>query len=93
MPTPDVEMDGALEQMSSFADVSTRTTADEELYSSSMTGQHGAHFSPKAQEKAPTSAQVIPSCPKSQVLIGSALSCHQSDAFNTTQHEYALQLA
>ena len=44
--------------MSSFADQSAKTTADEELYSSSMTGQRGVQFSPKSQDKAPSSPQV-----------------------------------
>ena len=46
-------MDGALEQMSTFADVAAKTSADEEMYGSSLTGQQGAHFPPRAAGKAP----------------------------------------
>ena len=53
MPNPDGDIDGALEQMSTFADVSARTSADEEIYGSSLTGQQGAHFPPRTTGKAP----------------------------------------
>ena len=58
-PLPaDGDIDGALEQMSSFADQSVQTPADEELYSSSLTGQHAPRLSPRGQEKVPSSPQV-----------------------------------
>ena len=59
-PLPaDGDIDGALEQMSSFANQSAQTTADEELYSSSVTGQQGIlRVSPRGHEKAPASPQV-----------------------------------
>ncbi len=62
-PLPaDGDIDGALEQMSSFADQSAQTTADEELYSSSLTGQHAPRLSPRGQDRVPTSPQVLSSC-------------------------------
>jgi hypothetical protein len=54
----DGDIDGALEQMSSFADEAARTSADEELYSSSMTGQAGDHLLLKGQDKPPTPPKV-----------------------------------
>ena len=58
-PLPaDGDIDGALEQMSSFADASAGTTADEELYSSSVTGRKGIQVSPRGQGKTPSSPQV-----------------------------------
>ena len=53
-------MDGALEQMSTFADVAAKTSADEEIYGSSLTGQHGAHFPPRAAGKAPLPPKQVP---------------------------------
>ncbi len=53
LPDPDGDMDGALEQMSTFADAAAKTSADEEIYGSSLTGQQGAHFPPRAAGKAP----------------------------------------
>ena len=53
LPDPDGDMDGALEQMSTFADAAAKTSADEEIYGSSLTGQQGAHFPPRTAGKAP----------------------------------------
>ena len=53
LPNPDGDMDGALEQMSTFADSAAKTSADEEIYGSSLTGQQGAHFPPRATGNAP----------------------------------------
>lgn len=59
LTNPDGDIDGALEQMSSFADEAVKTSADEELYSGSLTGQAGAHFLPKGQDKPTTPPKVI----------------------------------
>ena len=59
LTNPDGDMDGALEQMSSFADEAARTSADEELYSSSLTGQTGAHLLTTGQDKPATPPKVI----------------------------------
>lgn len=58
LTNPDGDIDGALEQMSSFADEAGKTSADEELYSGSLTGQAGAHF-PKCQDKPTTPPKVF----------------------------------
>lgn len=73
-PLPaDGDIDGALEQMSSFANQSAQTTADEELYSSSLGGQHGVPLSPRGQDKGPTSPQVLPAacCERNSVHCNS----------------------
>ena len=53
LPDPDGDMDGALEQMSTFADAAAKTSADEEIYGSSLTGQQGPTSLPGPLAKPP----------------------------------------
>ena len=53
LPDPDGDMDGALEQMSTFADAAAKTSADEEIYGSSLTGAAGGPLPSRAAGKAP----------------------------------------